>query len=381
MNHQYKKMDYNHIEHGKPNKYAVIVILAVSFITLFLTLGRSSTEDVIGGLVKEIRDERDVSSPMGDKVVKEQELLVELELDDGNKKEVVIVNDFMPVESGDTIFVRGSFFVEEQEERSFDIVDISRKNGILFFTFFFIVLVFITSGWKGFYSLVGLVFSFAVIFSFIVPQILIEANPVFIGVVGSFFILLATLYLSYGFSRKSLSALIGISLSLLFVGVFADTAIKLMDFSGFAGEESMFLSVETDNSLNLVGLLVAGIIIAAVGVLDDVAITQASTVFSLASVDYSLRGLRLFRKSMEVGQDHISAVVNTLVLAYTGAALPLVLLLSLRKVPVEYFISVEIVAEEIARTLIASSGLLLAVPMTAAIAVLFTRTTGNKRYN
>ena len=362
-------MNYDHTEHEKPNKYAVIIILAVSFVALFLALGRSSDGDIITGLVKEIRGEREVSLPMSEKTVKEQELLVELKIDD-KKEEVIIVNDFMAVEVGNTIFVRGSFF---DDERSFEIVDISRKNGILFLTFLFVGLVFITSGWKGFYSLVGLVFSFAVIFSYIVPQILKGASPIFIGVTGSFFILLVTLYLSYGFNKKSLSTLIGISLSLLFVGIFADMAIKLMDFSGFAGKESMFLSVETGNSVNLIGLLIAGIIIAAVGALDDVAITQASTVFSLASVDHSLRGFRLFRKSMEVGKDHISAVVNTLVLAYTGAALPLLLLLSLRKVSVEYFISVEIVAEEITRTLIASSGLLLAVPVTAAIAVLFVR--------
>lgn len=369
-------MDQDHVKHSKPNKYAVAIILAVSFIALWLTLDKSSGEEMVKGLVKEIRAERQVVSPMSDKTVIEQELLVELEMGNGTKEEAVIINDFMAVKPGDVIFVRGSFF---GEERTFDIVDVSRKNGILFLVFFFVSLVFITSGWKGFYSLAGLVFSFAVIFAFIVPQILNGSNPVFIGVTGSFFILLATLYLSYGFNKKSLAALIGISLSLLFVGILADTFINSLSFSGLAGEESMFLAVETGNSLNLIGLLVAGIIIAAVGVLDDVAITQASAVFSLVSVDPSLRGFQLFKKSMEVGKDHISAVVNTLVLAYIGAALPLVLLLSLRKVPIEYFISTEIVAEEIARTLIASSGLLLAVPITAAIAVLFAGAVGNKQ--
>jgi len=106
-----------------------------------------------------------------------------------------------------------------------------------------------------------------------------------------------------------------------------------------------------------------------VGVLDDVAAIQSSVVFSLASANPNLRGLKLFREAMHVGRDHISAVVNTLVLAYTGASLPLILLLSLRGMPVDYFVSIEMVAEEIARTLISSSGLLLAVPLTTVIAV------------
>ena len=201
-----------------------------------------------------------------------------------------------------------------------------------------------------------------------VPQILNGAEPISIGVGSAALILVPALYLSYGLNKKSIAAFLGIIIALLFVGVASNYFIGALEFTGL-GEISMFLDMETSNSINLIGLIIAGIIIAAVGVLDDVAAIQSSVVFSLASANPNLRGLKLFREAMHVGRDHISAVVNTLVLAYTGASLPLILLLSLRGMPVDYFVSIEMVAEEIARTLISSSGLLLAVPLTTVIAV------------
>jgi uncharacterized membrane protein len=226
----------------------------------------------------------------------------------------------------------------------------------------------IIGGLKGVYSLIGLLFTFAVIFVFLVPQILKGVSPVGVGVASAAIILLPTLYLSYGLNKKSIAAFSGIIISLLAVGLMANYLVDVLQFTGLS-EESMYLDMETVGPINLLGLMVAGIIIAAVGVLDDVAVVQSSVVFSLTKTDPELRGAKLFREAMRVGKDHISAVVNTLVLAYTGASLPLILLLSLQKMSPDYFASTEIVAEEILRTLVSSSGLLLAVPLTTIIAV------------
>lgn len=350
----------------KPSKYIVALVLLLSLAGIFYSLSKSTVEDSTQalGTVIEVVSEQEAILEIGNsrKLVTEQELLVEIR-DDREERTINVFNDYTPVAEGDKIFVSGSLF----EDGEFTVVDISRTNMLAYLLIFFIVLVVLTSGWKGFYSLVGLTFTLVVIFIFIVPQILNGVDPISISVLGAAIILVPTLYLSYGLNKKSIAAFFGIIVALSFVGLLSHYFIGALSFTGFS-EASTFLDMEANNSINLIGLLIAGIIIAAVGVLDDVAVIQSSVVFSLAGANSELRGLKLFKEAMHVGRDHISAVVNTLVLAYTGASLPLIILLYLRKMPLDYFVSLEMVAEEIARTLISSSGLLLAVPLTTLIA-------------
>lgn len=356
----------NHKEHNeKPNKYVVAVVLAISLAGIFYVFSRPAGDNIIKGTVIDIQSEQNVTIDVGNKskLIKEQILSVEVGKGD-QQKNVIITNDYRPVAEGDEIFIRGSLFGDSE----FSMVDVSRVNALILLMVFFVVLVVAVGGWKGVYSLIGLLFTFAVIFVFLVPQILNGASPVIAGIASAATILIPTLYLSYGFNRKSIAALLGIIFSLIAVGFASSFLVEVLKFTGLS-EASMYLDMETATSINLLGLLVAGIIIAAVGVLDDVAVIQSSVVFSLAGANPDFRGFKLFKEAMTVGKDHISAVVNTLVLAYTGASLPLILLLSLQKMPVNYFVSTEMVAEEIVRTLISSSGLLLAVPFTTLIAV------------
>jgi len=269
------------------------------------------------------------------------------------------------VKKGDKIFLRESLFGDSD----WGIVNISRTKELILMSLFFIILVILTSGWKGFYSLIGLLSTFAVIFVFMVPQILKGSSPIGIGIIGASLILIPTLYLSYGLNKKSIATFSGIVISLFFVGIISNYFVNTLEFTNFA-EETFYLNMASSNAINFIGLLIAGIIIAAVGVLDDVAAIQSSIVFSLAKTNPNLHGLKLFREAMRVGKDHISAVVNTLVLAYTGSSFPLILLLTIQNTPLDYLISLEMVAEEIARTLISSSGLLLAVPLTTVIATM-----------
>ena len=360
--------DNNYHDHSKdkPNKWIVIIILIISIVGILYSLSKPVGENVISGRVLKVLSEREITEKIGDKneILKEQDLLVEITIG-SERKEINILNDYEPVTKGDKIFLNQSLFGDSE----WSLVNISRTRDLIILFVFFIILVILTSGWKGFYSLVGLLFTFAVIFVFMLPQILKGVSPVFIGISGASIILIPTLYLSYGLSKKSIAAFLGIIAALIFVGFLSNYFIDSLKFTG-ANEAFLYLNMASSNPINIAGLLIAGIIIAAVGVLDDVAAIQSSVVFSLARANNDLRGLKLFKEAMHVGKDHISAVVNTLVLAYAGASLPVILLLSIQQMPLDYLISLEIVAEEIARTLISSSGLLLAVPLTTIIAVL-----------
>ena len=358
--------DYHDHSLEKPNKYIVLAIVILSLAGIIYSFSKPVGKDVIGGRVLAVLAERETTLDVGnlDKIVKEQDLLVEITAESG-KKEINILNDYNPVEKGDKIFLRESLFGNSE----WSIVNVSRTKELIILFIFFIALVLLTSGRKGFYALIGLLFTFAVIFVFMVPQILKGSSPVSIGVSGAALILIPTLYLSYGLNKKSIAAFSGIIISLFFVGILSNYFIDTLQFTDFA-EASFYLNMASSNPINFVGLLIAGIIIAAVGVLDDVAAIQSSIVFSLAKSNPDLRGFKLFKEAMHVGKDHISAVVNTLVLAYTGASFPLILLLTIQNMPLDYLISLEMVAEEIARTLISSSGLLLAVPLTTVIAVI-----------
>lgn len=368
----------NHNDHirkeDKPNKYIVLLILALSLWGMFYAFSGPAGNDIKKGTVIKVESEKDLTLELGEKskTITEQTLVVEI-ITEGEKSNVTILNDYNPVKAGDEIFLRGALFGDNE----LTIADISRTNGLIWLLFFFVLLVVAIGGWKGIYALVGLLFTFAVIFVFLVPQILSGASPVSIGIISAAGILIPTLYLSYGVNKKSIAAFLGIIFSLLLVGVVANYLVDVLHFTGLS-EASMYLDMESLGPINLLGLMVAGIIIAAVGVLDDVAVIQASVVWSLAEANPEFRGIKLFREAMRVGKDHISAVVNTLVLAYTGASLPLILLLSLQKMSPGYFASTEVVAEEILRTLVSSSGLLLAVPLTTFIAALMIRKNSSK---
>lgn len=357
-----------------PNKYIVALILILSISSFFfldrLSFQREQIVDdgqIIKAKVVQVISERDFTEEDETFVVTTQELLTEVPIGETTKL-VTLTNNFSPLKVGDQIYVRAYGSGESNE--SYEIVAVERDRGLFLLAAFFFFLVVATSGRKGINAFIALVFSFSVIFTFMIPRILSGANPVTTSLIGAILILLGTLYVSYGFNRKSLSALIGISSTLMFVGLLAHFLVYAMNFTGASSEEAIFLTFEAQNPINLIGLLVAGITIAAIGVLDDIAITQASVVSELVATDPTLDRPKLFKKAMALGRDHISAVVNTLVLAYTGASLPLVLLFFLGDYPIGYLISNELIAEEIVRTLVASSGLVLAVPITTFVAVI-----------
>jgi uncharacterized membrane protein len=244
---------------------------------------------------------------------------------------------------------------------------IRRDPLILLFIIFVAVVLAVGKVW-GITSLFGMGFSFLIIFKFILPQIINGANPIFIAIVGSFFIIPVTFYLSHGFNKKTHVAIVSTVIALIITGVLAGIFVNAAKLTGFASEEAGFLQAAKGGIVNIRGLLMAGIIIGALGILDDVTVSQASVVQQLKNASSKLSSTELYKKAMRVGQDHVSSMVNTLVLVYTGAALPLLLLFIDSPRSFSEIINYELIADEIVRTLVGSIGLVSAVPITTAIA-------------
>jgi uncharacterized membrane protein len=232
----------------------------------------------------------------------------------------------------------------------------------------FAVILGFVGGFQGLRSLLGMAVSFLVILRFIVPHILDGANPVLVSVVGALFILVVTLYLSHGFNAKTTVALAGTVVALLLTGLLGQTFIEWTRLTGLASEEVTSLSNQSGASLSFEGLLLAGLIIATLGVLDDVAVSQSSVVFELRSANPSFGAADLFRRGMRIGRDHIASTVNTLFLAYAGSSLPLLLLLSTQPEPLGVLLNRERITVEIVSALVGSLGLIAAVPLTTAAA-------------
>jgi uncharacterized membrane protein len=260
----------------------------------------------------------------------------------------------------------------ETDAPEYSLADYERRGSMLWLGIAFALLVILTGRWRGFLSLLGLGLSLVIVLYFIVPAILHGESPLAVAVVGSLAIMLTTIALAHGLGPKSLAACVGTAASLLLTAGLAVFATDVTHLSGFASEEATQLQVDV-SGLSIQGLVVAGMVIGALGVLDDVTVSQSSTVMALFRANPRQSFVKLFGEGLSVGRDHIAATVNTLVLAYAGAALPILLVFSVGRVGFGNAINSEVVAEEIVATLVGSIGLIAAVPLTTALAALAAR--------
>ena len=267
--------------------------------------------------------------------------------------------------------VGDKLMIYQADAETFLIADQIRTDALLMLFIIFIALVLIISKWRGIGSLLGMAVSFVVIIYFILPKIAGGENPILIAILGSLIIIPATFYPSHGINRKTTIAVLSTILALVTTGLLANFFISLAKLSGLASEEAGFLQAMYPDLINMQGLLLAGIIIGVLGVLDDVTVSQASIVEQLKGANQELRATEIFQRAMQVGHDHISSMVNTLVLVYAGASLPLLLLFNDAAKPFTELINHEIIADEIVRTLVGSIGLILAVPISTFLAALF----------
>jgi uncharacterized membrane protein len=249
--------------------------------------------------------------------------------------------------------------------------DFVRSDSLLWLTAIFVAVILLISRWKGLRSLLSMAFSLLVIIGYIIPHILAGEDPLWVSIVGSVILLGVTLYLTYGWNLKTHAAVLSMFFVLLITGTLATLFVFFTRLTGSGDENALFLLQMLNTQINLRGLLLGGMIIGALGVLDDLVTTQASAVFELHRANPALRFRELFRAAMRIGQDHVAATVNTLVLAYAGAALPMLLMFSLGRGSYGFLVNFEFIAEEIVRTLVGSLGLVTAVPLTTAIAILF----------
>lgn len=220
--------------------------------------------------------------------------------------------------------------------------------------------------WRGLTALAGLAITFVLLLTFVIPGILAGRSPMLVAIVGAAAIMLTVLYLTHGFTLATSMAVLGTLASLSITGVLSYAAIGLAELSGITDDSSFTLDMSM--SIDTQGLLLASIIIGALGVLDDVTVTQAVTVAELAAANPSYGFRRLYRAGSRVGRAHIASVINTIVLAYAGASLPLLLLFSVGEQPLGEVLTTPVIAQEVTRSVVGTLGLISAVPITTALA-------------
>ena len=248
-------------------------------------------------------------------------------------------------------------------------VDRDRGPVLLILAVAFALAVVALGRLRGVMALVGLAASIFVILRFVLPAVLVGESPVVVAIVGSSVIAFLALYLAHGLGPLTNAALLGTISSLVITLVLSEVFSGLAGFTGFSGEEAFLVDLGA-GQVDLRGLILAGIIIGALGAIDDITVTQASTVWELRAANPGSPTRDLFRSAMRVGRDHVASTVNTLFLAYAGASLPLLLLFVLAGRSLGSVANGEVIAVEIVRTLVGSIGLVASVPITTALAVL-----------
>lgn len=243
------------------------------------------------------------------------------------------------------------------------LIDVVRTKALLFILALFFITILATGGVRGLKAVGGLVVTGIVLFGFMYPMILRGNDPVVIAVLSAVAILLVNMHLSHGFNLRTLRAFASTVIGAFLVLVFAKLFTGIADLTGLANEEAVMLYFSSDVIVPK-GILLAGILIGAVGVLDDIAVAQTEAIEELAEANPKLTKKELFTRGMRLGQHHIASTINTLVLAYAGVATPLLLLfLMTDAITFSRFINEEPIVEEIVRTLAGTMGLLLTVPI------------------
>ncbi len=250
----------------------------------------------------------------------------------------------------------------------YQFADFQRRGSLLWLVIVFAAVVVALGRWRGAAALGGLAASVVVLLLFVLPAILDGRSPVLVAVFGAAAIAYLALYLAHGFSRMTTVALLGTLAALTLTAVLSAIAVGAAEFTGLVTEESSLLTLFDE--IDVRGLLLAGIVLGSAGAIDDVTVTQASAVWELKGADPSMSPVDLFRRGLRIGRDHIASTVNTLLLAYAGAALPLLVLFVLSQQSLGTVANSEVVAVEIVRTLVGSIGLVAAVPLTTWLAAI-----------
>jgi len=305
---------------------------------------------VVGVIDDEIR-----TIPGTDTVQLFQTIRVEV-LDGPEEGETITIeNDYLEMDVGDKFYFRHSVFIDGSE--AYGVINVDRKGSLLLLIGLFVVAIVVFGGWQGVRSLFALAGSFFAIFYILMPGILGGWNPVLASVLVASIILFAAIFFTHGFNRESAVAYAGTMIAVFLTSLFAIFSVNITDLSGFASEASTYLNFNTRGALDFTSLLLGAMIIGVLGVLDDVAVTQAAIVTELYDSNPSISRAEVYRRALRVGREHVGALVNTLVLAYTGASLPLLLHFYTASSSLSMSFNTELFATEIVRTIVGSIGL------------------------
>jgi uncharacterized membrane protein len=274
---------------------------------------------------------------------------------------------------GDAIVLNYEPRAEEGFRYSY--ADRERRPILLGLALLFALFVVLLGRLRGLAALAGLAASIGVLLTFVLPAVLGGRSPLLVAVVGASAIAFLALYLAHGFTTMTTVALLGTLASLALTAVLSEVFVGLARISGFASEEAVIVSIGAAE-LDIAGLILGGVVIGALGAIDDMTVTQASAVWELHTANPRLGPAGLLRSGLRVGRDHVASTVNTLVLAYAGASMPLLVLFVLADLPLGTVANTETVATEILRTLVGSIGLVASVPITTWLAA---RTVGSAR--
>lgn len=353
------------------------VLFLLLFLPMTVLAQEEPREEIFKARVIEIIQQEEKSDETG--VITQQNLKLKVLEGTFKDQEVVFegISDLQILatqiyKKGDKVIVNYSQDIDGTDK--FFILDYDRSSPILWLSIIFVLSVLAVGKWKGFYSLIALVLSFVVILKFIVPQILNGANPVIISAIGGTIILIFAIYLTQGINKKAHIANLSLIISLFLTALLSLWFTKLARLSGYTGDETLYLLDIGQGNLNLQGLLLAGIIIGTLGVLDDVIVSQVSTIEQLKKANPELSNKQIYNRSLKVGVDHITSMINTLFFAYAGASLPLLILFTNSDVLGLNFslaMNNEIIATEIIRTLLGSIGIIFSIPIANYLASYF----------
>lgn len=256
---------------------------------------------------------------------------------------------------------------DPRDGQSYQLVDFQRDVPLALLAALFAVVVLVLGRWQGLKALGALVISFLVLVLFVLPAIIAGESPLLVGIVGAGVIMFVVLYLTHGLSARTSTAVLGTMVSLTLIGVLGALWAAFGKLTGL-DEDTATLVGLLNRPIDTRGLLLAGVVIGALGVLDDVTVTQTSAVWELRAANPALTRRQLYAAALRIGRDHVASAVNTLVMAYAGAALPLLLYSSVSGVGIGNILTSQSVAQEIVRTLVGSVGIVAAVPVTTALA-------------
>jgi uncharacterized membrane protein len=251
----------------------------------------------------------------------------------------------------------------------FQFAGLDRRGTLRWLLVVFALLVVALARRRGVLALAGFAASLLLVVKFLVPAILAGSSPLLVAVVGSLAVMFVTVLLTYGISAQSAAAILGIAGSLVFAAVAGTIAVHAAQLDGRSSDLSIYLQ-QSDRHLSLQGIVLAGLVLGALGVIADMAVTQASAVMALRRANAGLGARALFAGAFGVGRDHLIATTHTLVLVYAGATLPLLLVLQSAGVNATDALNAQDVAEPVVATLIGAMALLLSVPLTTALASL-----------